>query len=121
MEINIVWSVIWVLWHINLCRFSNAKSIFMKVVLFQTIQFRISMQFKCKYNCEKHFYFKLFSLVFTIRLFTVISGQPFGGGSYPSAEVKLVYSTAPADWAMEINDKNNWERCVTVCTFGVLI
>ena len=28
-------------------------------VLFQTIQFRISTQF----NCQKHFYFKLFSLV----------------------------------------------------------
>ena len=28
-------------------------------VLFQTIQFNISIQF----NCQKHFYFKLFSLV----------------------------------------------------------
>ena len=28
-------------------------------VLFQTIQFSMSTQF----NCEKHFYFKLFSLV----------------------------------------------------------
>ena len=26
------------------------KSIFMKIVLFQTIQFSISMQFKCKYS-----------------------------------------------------------------------
>ena len=26
------------------------KSILMKIVLFQTIQFRISMQFKCKYS-----------------------------------------------------------------------
>ena len=34
-------------------------------VLFKTIQFSISMQFKCKYNLivEKHFYFKLFSLL----------------------------------------------------------
>ena len=39
-----------VLWHINLCRLFNAKSIFMKIVLFQTIQFRISMQFKCNYS-----------------------------------------------------------------------
>ena len=30
-----------------------------KILLFQTIQFSISTQFKC----EKHFYFKLFSLV----------------------------------------------------------
>ena len=28
----------------------NAKSIFMKIVLFQTIQFKISTQFKCKYS-----------------------------------------------------------------------
>ena len=42
-----------ILWHINLCRLFNVKSIFMKLVLFQTIQFRISTQFKCKYSlCE---------------------------------------------------------------------
>ena len=35
------------------------KSIFIQIVLFQTIQFSISTQF----NCQKHFYFKLFSLV----------------------------------------------------------
>ena len=32
----------WVLWYINLCRLFNAKSIFMKIVLFQTIRFCIS-------------------------------------------------------------------------------
>ena len=26
-----------------------------------------------------------------------------GGGSYPSAEVQSVYSTAPADWASQIH------------------
>ena len=41
------------------CRLFNAKSIFMKILLFQTIQFSISTQFEC----ENHFYFKLFSLV----------------------------------------------------------
>ena len=40
----------WVLWHINLCRLFNAKSIFIQIVLFQTIQFSISTQFKCKYS-----------------------------------------------------------------------
>ena len=41
----------WVLWHINLCRLFNAKSIFKQIsVLFQTIQFRINTQFKCKYS-----------------------------------------------------------------------
>ena len=36
----------------------------MKIVLFQTIQFKISMQFKCQYSLivKKHFYFKQFSL-----------------------------------------------------------
>ena len=33
--------------------------LYKKTVLFQTIQFNISTQF----NCQKHFYFKLFSLV----------------------------------------------------------
>ena len=27
-------------------------------------------------------------------------GHSFGGGSYPTAEVQSVYSTAPADWAI---------------------
>ena len=59
------WLVGWVLWHMNLCRLFNAKSIFMKIVLFQAIQFSLSMQFKLwvQFNCEKHFYFKLISLV----------------------------------------------------------
>ena len=48
----------WVLWHINLSRWFNAKSIFMKIVLFQTIQFSMTTQ----YNCQKHFYFKQFKL-----------------------------------------------------------
>ena len=37
--------VVRVLWHIKLCRLFNVKFIFMKIVLFQTIQFSISMQF----------------------------------------------------------------------------
>ena len=32
-------------------------------------------------------------------------GHSSGGGSYPSAEVQSVYSTAPADWANCILDK----------------
>ena len=48
----------WVLWHINLCRLFNAKSIFIKIVLFPKIHFSMSTQF----NCQKHSYFKLFSL-----------------------------------------------------------
>ena len=37
----------------------------MKIVLFQTIQFSISTQLKCKYSLivKKRFYFKLFCLV----------------------------------------------------------
>ena len=48
-----VWVIrlfVWVLWYINLCRLFNTKSIFMKIVLFQTIQFSIRAQFKCKYS-----------------------------------------------------------------------
>ena len=47
---NYIWLVGCLLWHINLCRLFNAKSIFMKIVLFQTIQFSISTQFKRKYS-----------------------------------------------------------------------
>ena len=53
------WLVGWILWRINLCRLLNAKSIFIQIVLFQTIQFSMSTQF----NCQKHFYFKLFSFI----------------------------------------------------------
>ena len=38
------------LWHINLCRPFNTKSIFMKIALLQAIQFSGSTQFKCKYS-----------------------------------------------------------------------
>ena len=31
--------IVWVIWHINLCRLFTAKSIFMQIVVFQTIQF----------------------------------------------------------------------------------
>ena len=34
-------------------------------------------------------------------MFSVISRHSLGGGSYPSAEVQSVYSTAAADWATE--------------------
>ena len=42
------WLVVWVLWHINLCRLFNDKSIFMKIILFRTIQFTMSTQFNCQ-------------------------------------------------------------------------
>ena len=44
-NIWLVGLVVWVLWHINLCRLFNAKSIFIQIVLFQTIQFSMSTQF----------------------------------------------------------------------------
>ena len=47
---NVGCLVVWVLWHFNLCRLFNTKSIFMKIVIFQIIQFSISTQFKCKYS-----------------------------------------------------------------------
>ena len=40
----------------------------------------------------------------TIRLFSVIYRTLIGGGrSYPVAEVQSVYSTAPADWAINFS------------------
>ena len=39
-----------VLLQINLCRLFNAKSIFMKIVLFQTVHFSIITQFEFKYT-----------------------------------------------------------------------
>ena len=44
---------VWVLWHINLCRLFNAKSIFIQ----------INSSISNNSVCQKHFYFKLFSLV----------------------------------------------------------
>ena len=44
------WLVGWILMHINLYRLFNTKSILMKIVLFQTIQFSLSTQFKFKYS-----------------------------------------------------------------------
>ena len=58
VPLNFFWLVGLVLWHINLYRLFNAKSIFMQIVLFQTLQFSMSTQF----NCQKHFYFKQISL-----------------------------------------------------------
>ena len=45
-------------------QFSVSTVSMSKIVQFQTIQFSISIQFKCKYSLivKKHFYFELFSL-----------------------------------------------------------
>ena len=39
-----------------------------KSLPFLTIQFSMRTQFKCKFNCQKHFYFKPFSLVKQFQL-----------------------------------------------------
>ena len=93
-----------------------------KTVLFQVIQFNISTQFNSIWPIERilsgattlgqigpgsdgnegvlyippklQHYWKI-----SIRLFSVIS-RTLVGGSYPSAEKPLVYSTAPADWTI---------------------
>ena len=56
-----VFVVGWVLWHINLCRLFNARSFFMQIVLFQTIQFCISTQLDCK----KTFLFQVIQFIQT--------------------------------------------------------
>ena len=80
-----------VLWHINFCRLFNAKSIFMKIVLFQTIQFFISTQFKCKYSfyCEKKFLFQAiqFSQAILIKLIPFSINRDF---VYTQLNVKTV-------------------------------
>ena len=53
----------------------------MKIVLFQTIQFSSSTQF----NCQKHFYFKLFSLIKQLIQFSI--STDFG---YTQLNVKTV-------------------------------
>ena len=40
-------------------------------------------------------------------------GHSLGRGSYPSAEKQSVYSTAPADWAMERMKQRKSEKGVT--------
>ena len=126
------WLVGWVLWHINLCRLFNAKSIFIQfsqTVLIQTIQFSISMQFylthrkspiRC-YHSRPEWTWEQWQWRgalhspkpqhhwnLTIRLFSVISGHSLGR-SYPYAEKQSVYSTAPADWARAIL----WSKVIT--------
>ena len=63
----LIWLFVWILWHINLCRLFNAKSIFMKIVLFQTIQFSIRTQFKC----EKTFLFQAIQFSQAVLLLNV--------------------------------------------------
>ena len=50
---------LWVLWHINLWRLYNVRSIFLQILLFHTIQFSISTRF----NCQKCFYYKQIQLI----------------------------------------------------------
>ena len=54
----------WFLWHINLCRLFDTKSIFMQIALFKKIKFSMSTQF----NCQKHFYFKLIQFIQTVLI-----------------------------------------------------
>ena len=55
------WLVGWVLWHINLCRLFNAKSIFIRP--------RISTQFKCKYSLiVKTFIFQTIQFIQTVLI-----------------------------------------------------
>ena len=65
------WLVGWLgLWHINLCRLFKAKSIFMQIVLFQTIQFSVSAQF----NCQKlSFLFQAIQFIQTVLIQLIIS------------------------------------------------
>ena len=61
------WLAVWVLWHINLCWLFNAKSIFIQIILFWTIQFSISTQFKC----QKTFLFLAIQFSQTVLIQTI--------------------------------------------------
>ena len=77
-----------------------------KTVLFHTIQFSLSTQFKCKYTVKfsKTFLFQAIQLSQTVLIqFSAISRTRVGR-SYPSVEVQSVYSTAPADWGRKKNE-----------------
>ncbi len=50
-----------------------------------------------------------------MRLFSVISRTLVREGSYPSAEVQSVYSTAPADWAMADQSREQPEGSLFTC------
>ena len=57
-----IWSVGWLFRFYGISTvagYLRSNLFFMKILLFQTIQFSRNTQF----NCQKHFYFKLFSLV----------------------------------------------------------
>ena len=84
-----------------------------KKVLFQTIQYSKSTQFSSIWPIDRTLSEEVIFLarrgnthppklqhywLFTLRLF-VISWTLAEKGSYPSAEVQSVYSTASADWA----------------------
>ena len=61
----------WVLWHINHCRLFNTKSIFMQIVLFQTIQFNMSTQFNSSIYITIHFSVSTVSMSKTILFQTI--------------------------------------------------
>ena len=61
------WLSGWFLRHINLCRLFNAKSIFIQIVLFQTIQFSMSTEF----NCQKTFLFQTIQFSETVLIQTI--------------------------------------------------
>ena len=54
----VCWLVVWVLWHMNLCRLFNAKYTFIQI-----IGSILNKSVDHEFNCQKHFYFKIFSLV----------------------------------------------------------
>ena len=52
------------------------------------------------------------------QLFSVINRTLVGGGgSYPSAEVQSVYSTAASDWATYILSKTTYEKILKLGSY----
>ena len=82
-----------------------------KTVLFQTIQSSIGSQFTLHSPKFQH-YSNL-----TIRLFSIIIGHLLGVKYYPCAERQLVYSIAPADWAIKWRGSMCWKDAFKITSF----
>ena len=101
----------WDLWHINHCRLFNAKIYFLyiKTVIFQTIQFSISTQFLfyLTHRLDIRCYHSRSEWTWKWWQWSISGASPSDcvmsylghslGASYPSLEKQLVYSIAPTD------------------------
>ena len=115
------------LWHINHCRLSHAKSIFIHItVLFRTIQFSISIQFSSILPTDRTLSGATtpgqigpgsnanIGVLRILQSSSITRASPLDclalypghslGESYHSTEMHSVYSATPADWEIFYQD-----------------